>query len=56
MTIRKCVFCILLGLYVTLALLYIMQSLIQSGENILQIDPGEFMVEFVMAKEPAQLR
>ena len=56
MTIRKVVFCVFLGLYATMALLYIMQSLIQSGEKVLKVDPGEFMVEYVMAKEPPQLK
>jgi protein TonB len=56
MTVRKVVFFIFFGLYVTVALLYIMQSLIQSGEQVLKIDPGESMIEFVMAKEPPQLQ
>jgi protein TonB len=56
MTIRKGIFCIVAGLYATLALLFIMQSLIQSGEKVLKVDPGEFMVEYVMVKEPRQLR
>ena len=56
MTIRKVVFCVFLGLYTTAALLFIMQSMIQSGELVLEMDSGEFMVDYVMAKEPRQLR
>jgi len=49
MTIRKIVFCVFFGLYVTTAL-------IQSGEKVLKMDPGEFMVEYVMPKEQPQLK
>jgi protein TonB len=56
MTISKVVFCVFFGLYATISLLFIMQSLIQSGRPVLVADPGEFIVDYVMVKEPQQLR
>jgi protein TonB len=56
MTFNKFVFCVFFGLYVTIVLLFIMQSLIQSGEKVMKEDLGENLVEFVMTKETPQLR
>ena len=47
---------IVLGVCVTLMLLYIMQALIQSGQQVLNEDTGEFLVEFVRVKEAQALR
>jgi len=46
---------IVLGVCVTLGLLYIMQTLIQSGQKVMQEDPGDFLIEFVRIKEAQQL-
>jgi len=56
MTFSKFVFCVFFGLYVTIVLLFIMQSLIQSGEKVMKEDLGENMVDFVMAKKTPQLQ
>lgn len=47
---------IVLGVCITLTLLYIMQALIQSGQNVLNEDSGDFLVEFVRVKESQALR
>jgi protein TonB len=47
---------IVLGVCITLLLLYIMQALIQSGQKVMQEDPGEFLVDYVRVKEAQALR
>jgi protein TonB len=47
---------IILGVCVTVLLLYVMQSLIQSGEKVLNEERGEFLVDYVRIKESQELR
>jgi len=56
MFVIRYTFGVVLGVFITLALFYIMQSLIQSGEKVLKVDPGENLVEFVMLKEVQNLQ
>lgn len=47
---------IILGGCVTLMLLYTMQALIQSGQKVMNEDPGGFLVDYVRVKEAQELR
>jgi protein TonB len=47
---------IVLGVCITLTLLYIMQALIQSGQKVMKEDPGEFLIDYVRVKEAQALR
>jgi protein TonB len=47
---------IVLGVCVTLTLLYIMQALIQSGQKVMNETTGEFLVDYVRVKEAQELR
>jgi protein TonB len=55
MVVVKYTMSVVLGVCVTLLLLYIMQSLIQSGEKVLKEDASDYLVEYVRVKEAQQL-